>query len=350
VRKHLNKALELEPTRARAWYALAALDAEAGNLEIAAGLYRKAIKFKPDYAAAHRALGRVLEQSGRRAEALAAYAGAMHAARRGPRTPASPPPLPIALAAMEHRLTNAAAVERHHAMAANADIFSPTHVPPDAVANLFDKYAEKFDAHLRGALEYRVPELIVEAVAEHAPWAGDRAPFGDALDLGCGTGLCGPLLRPLASNLAGVDLSPQMVEKARERGVYDHLHVGELVATLREVPPSSFDLLVAADVLIYLGDLGPTYEAAAAALRPGGLFAFSLEASPAPTTGAAASQDDRYHLNRKTLRFTHARAYLDRLARIYGFATLSFDEIVPRVEAERPVPGYLIVLRAPPRS
>jgi predicted TPR repeat methyltransferase len=330
VRRCLNKALEIDPTRTRAWHALATLDAEAGNLDIAAALFRKAIKADPNYAAAHSGLGRVLELAGQKRESLAAFAQAVRVARSRPRKGA-PTPLPDAIADLEQKLSGPKAIELHHAMAANADIFSPTRVPADTLAKLFDRYAASFDDHLRGQLQYGVPELITEAVAATRP-----EKQLDVLDLGCGTGLCGPLLRPLAAHLCGVDLSAAMIDKATALQVYDHLEVGELLDTLRKVP-KSFDLLIAADVLIYTGDLGPTFEAAAGALRPGGLLAFSVE----------AGGGERYHLHQKTLRFTHAKSYLQRLAQIHGFAEESFDPIVIRVEGGQPVCGYLIVLRWP---
>jgi predicted TPR repeat methyltransferase len=140
----------------------------------------------------------------------------------------------------------------------------------------------------------------------------------------------------MAQRLCGVDLSPAMIEKARAREVYDELEVGDLVEVLRKVGTGSFDLLVAADVLIYLGDLAPVFEGASAALRPDGLFAFTLE----------AGGGDRYHLQRKTLRFTHSEPYVRRMAELFGFEIDSLEPTVLRMEAGHPVPGYLIVLRS----
>jgi predicted TPR repeat methyltransferase len=232
---------------------------------------------------------------------------------------------------LEKKITAPKAIELHHALAANADIFSPTRVPDNALTDLFDRYADTFDDHLVGALHYAAPELIAEAVAATRPTG-----LLDVLDLGCGTGLCGPLLRPMAATLCGVDLSPGMIEKAKARAVYDQLEVGELVETLNKVR-GAFDLLVAADVLIYTGDLSPTFEAATKALRPGGLFAFTLE----------AGGGERYHLQPKTLRFTHAEPYLHRLASIHGFVEELFELRVLRVQSGEPVAGHLVVLRWP---
>lgn len=335
VRKCLNKALELDPGRASAWCALGALDVEAGNFDIAAGLFKKAIKAQPDYPTAHHALGRALELAGRRAESLDAFGQALRAARNRYKSLSVNGPansLPDALGALEDKITSPRTIEIHHALAANADIFSPVQVPGNALANLFDRYAETFDAHLQGQLQYRAPELLAEAIG--AARADDR--LLDILDLGCGTGLCGPLFKPIASSLAGVDLSPNMIEKCKARNVYDRLGVGDLVATLND-NPRAFDLLVAADVFLYLGDLSPAFEASAKALRPAGLLAFSVE----------AGGGDRYHLQRKTLRYTHAEPYLKRLASIHGFEEVSFHTVVLRVENEKPVAGYAIVLRWP---
>ncbi len=127
-----------------------------------------------------------------------------------------------------------------------------------------------------------------------------------------------------------------MIEKAKARGVYDRLGVGDLVATLLD-NPGAFDLLTAADVFIYLGDLTPVLQAALRALRPGGRLAFTVEAG----TG------DRYHLHQKTLRYTHSQKYIEHVATIHGLAQELFTSVTLRVESDQPVAGYLVVLRTP---
>jgi predicted TPR repeat methyltransferase len=194
---------------------------------------------------------------------------------------------------------------------------------------LFDRYADTFDEHLREQLQYTLPEKITDAIAAVRP----SQPI-DILDLGCGTGLCGPLLRPWARHLCGIDLSPAMIEQARARGVYDALEACDLVVALRRAE-RSFDLLVAADVLLYVGDLSPVFEAAAKCLRPGGLFAYSVE------SGAG----DRYYLQEKSKRFAHSRPYLQKLAAMYGFVEESFESVTARLDAGQPVPAYLAVVR-----
>ncbi len=159
--------------------------------------------------------------------------------------------------------------QAHFAMSALMNVFPPAQVPAETLSGFFDKYADRFDEHLRDGLEYRVPEQIAGVIK--SCW--DSKPM-DILDMGCGTGLCGPLLRPMARSLTGVDLSSAMIAKAAERGVYDRLAVGDMIEFLRS-SPMGFDLLVSTDVLIYVGDLSPTFEAAVmapAARRNAGIF------------------------------------------------------------------------------
>jgi predicted TPR repeat methyltransferase len=105
---------------------------------------------------------------------------------------------------------------------------------------------------------------------------GPAPALESALDLGCGTGLCAPLLRPLVRRLAGVDLSEKMLDKAREAGLYDELACADIVDWLRQ-REAEWDLVLAADVLVYIGDLAPLFEGVARVLQPGGWFAFSVE-------------------------------------------------------------------------
>jgi predicted TPR repeat methyltransferase len=331
ARRSLAKAVELAPTSTRALQGLAVLQAETGRLSEAETLLRKVIALSHDSAAAHQGLGMVLQKMGRHNEASLAFIQAVRANHSSPTAVVRSVSASTAIAELEQKLTPSAEdASLHFQIAKQSNITPPAKVPASSVSGLFDRYADLFDEHLRGKLDYRAPELIVEAIAATKP---DR-PL-DVLDLGCGTGLCGPLLRPMASTLAGVDLSAAMIEKARERGVYDRLEAADMIEFLKR-SPQAFDLLAAADVLMYLGDLAPTFEAVVTTLRPGGLFAFSVEA------GAG----DRYQLEKKTHRFTHAKSYIQHLAKIYGFTEESLLNVAVRREGGKPVNAYLFVLRA----
>ena len=182
----------------------------------------------------------------------------------------------------------------------------PDAAPASFVRALFDEYAERFDADLLGTLHYRGHAGVAAPLAALRPRG-----FGCALDIGCGSGLAAPLLRPLARRLVGVDLAPRMVDAARATGLYDALHVGELVEHLN-ASAERHDLVVACDVFIYLGRLEPVFAAVARGLRPGGLFAFSVEA------GAADAGVDLM----PTLRYTHSEAYLRALSAAHAMRVL----------------------------
>jgi predicted TPR repeat methyltransferase len=199
---------------------------------------------------------------------------------------------------------------------------------PEYVVEHFDAFAEGFDAQLVGVLGYDIPEKLCSAVRE-VTVAGQ---LYDTLDAGCGTGLCGPLLRSLSRRLTGVDLSPKMLEQAQKRGIYDTLACEELTSFLRR-SPAQFDLIVAADVFIYFGDLGPIFSGAAIALRPGGILACSTES----WTG------DGYRLQ-PSGRFAQAPAYVRSMASA-EFEELHYSETTIRLEAGGRLPGNIFIFR-----
>lgn len=197
------------------------------------------------------------------------------------------------------------------------------------VRALFDRYADRFDAELTGRLAYAAPALLRAAVDLVLPDARGLS----VLDIGCGTGLAGVELRPLADHLAGVDLSPRMVEKAAVRNVYDRLSVGDAVAALAE-RRDAWDLVVAADVLVYLGDLGPVCAAVALGLAPGGVFAATVE----------RAAGDGFELG-PARRYRHSEAHIRAAAAAAGLHLLHLAPCEPRREKGQPVAGLLFVLR-----
>lgn len=223
-------------------------------------------------------------------------------------------------------------LEAQYLLAALGGSDEPLMAPPDYVARLFDDYAEIFDTHLVEKLKYRTPEALFNAV--RAAMAGRRDLA--VLDLGCGTGLCGSLFRSLSRTLAGVDLSPKMIVKARARGVYDDLDVGELTTALHKVD-AAWDLVIAADVFVYIGDLSSVFEAVAQALRPGGAFGFSVE--------AAKSEEKEYYTLRNTGRYAHAQGYVAELTRQFGFELVSREELCIRQDSEQEILGAIYVVR-----
>lgn len=207
----------------------------------------------------------------------------------------------------------------------------PATAPRAYVQGLFDDYAADFDRHLVEDLGYQAHRVLVQHLRSLRPGR-----FGSALDLGCGTGLCGPLLKPLADRLEGVDLSAPMLAEARRRGVYDALHAADLLDHLRGIGTQQHDLVVAADVFIYVGDLAPVFAAVHAATRPGALFCFSVE--PADPQGP----DVRLL---PSLRYAHAEPHLRRLAAAHGYTLAGLLRQPLRHDQRRPVDGLYVFLQ-----
>ena len=205
---------------------------------------------------------------------------------------------------------------------------APAHPPGAYVEALFDQYAEAFDTHLLHALRYQAHAVLVDGLAGlPSRW------FVHALDLGCGTGLCGPLVKPRVERLDGVDLSQAMLDQARSLGVYHELTRGELVEHLRSTP-ERHDLILAADVFIYVGDLVPVFEGARRVLEPGGVFCFSVE---------LAGDEHDFEL-RPSLRYAHSARYLRRLAGEHGFVVRQRLARSIREEQGAPIDGLFLYL------
>ncbi len=211
----------------------------------------------------------------------------------------------------------------------DADAMRTLAPPPEWIADLFDTYASRFDKHLVDSLRYSVPRSLAALVAALGA-TSDQS--WRVIDLGCGTGLAGVEFRPCARELIGVDLSPQMIARARQRGIYDELYCDELTSVLERA--QDVDLVVAADVFIYVGALDATFPACARALRPRGLLAFSVERSDGDDVVLQA-----------TLRYAQSDSYIRRLATTTGFTVERAEPSVLRVEDGKPIEGILYVLR-----
>ena len=221
-----------------------------------------------------------------------------------------------------------------HLLAASEGEDAPARASDAYVEGMFDHFAESFDARLE-VLHYQTPSLVAERLGRLLP-----APAGllNVGDLGCGTGLCGPHLKPYARRLAGCDLSVGMLRRAKARGVYDVLHKAELGFYL-QTQPGHFDLLVSADTLVYFGELREVMRHAHAALRPGGWLVFSVEALPA--------HDEADWRLQPSGRYAHGGAPLARLLAATGFAEVTVETATLRFEGGTPVAGWLVSARHP---
>jgi len=208
---------------------------------------------------------------------------------------------------------------------------APDGAPEEYVTNLFDNYAKNYDQHLSKVLKYQVPALLVKELKKVADFNSVNADL-DILDLGCGTGLSGESLRPFAKHLVGVDLSPKMLRVAKAKNIYDEL-IAENINSVMAQFEKQFDLIVAADVLTYCGNLSQIFHDCARALRPSGLFAFSIE----------GDDEEPFHLT-QFARYTHHRSYIENLAKECGFKIISRVEANIREQEGQPVKGELFIL------
>lgn len=291
--------------RADLWCARGAALKKSGALEQALDSYERALALQPGYALAQHYRANVLRALGRNQDAIAAYRAAL--------------------------ALGADAAEIGFALAALGEGQTPAAAPQDYIKGLFDQYAGHFDRHLVEVLGYRTPALLEELLDRHV-----SAPVDAALDLGCGTGLCAPFLKPLARHLTGVDLSQRMLDKANELALYDELACADIGAFLRTGAPARYGLVLAADVFVYFGDLMPVFAQIMDALEPGGWFAFSVE----------TTEGDGYTILPSN-RFAHAPAYVEGIAAAAGFGVIETTPASLRQEHGQDVPGRLFLLRKP---
>jgi predicted TPR repeat methyltransferase len=308
------------------------------NFDTAELLLRQAVAQDPKLALAYELLGKLLYRDARAQESAAVYRAWLEA------LPADP------IAA--------------HLVAATGGVAAPERASDGFVTGLFERAAPDFDTVL-ATLGYQAPQLVFESAAAVL----DPAAVGlDILDLGCGTGLCGEWFRPLARRLVGVDLSPGMLERARARGCYHELVHEELTAYVTRCE-ERFDLITAADVFCYFGDLTAAFTAIASLLRPGGRFIFSVEEMSSDAVavsgpdGLVAEQSGdiagdsplrqppaggRFALLEHG-RYAHSASYVDYVLRRAGLAPVATRTAMLRFERGAPVQGLVTAAgRAPP--
>ena len=342
--RHIERALAQQPEMPVFLANHGAALAEAGRLPEAVLALRAALARAPEDAVTLRNLGQALCALGDPGAALAPLEAA---ARLLPEAPE--PHLALAharresgdaegaAAAAEVALARAAgqpdlAGQARFLLAALGRGAAPERAPAAYVRALFDQFAPRFEAELTGRLAYATPTLLAGLLVEAgiAPCRVLRV-----LDLGCGTGLSGAALAPFARRLEGLDLSPRMLAEARKRGLYDALHEADLLDWLPG-RTGAFGLIAAADVLNYLGDLGPALAAIAGALAPDGVAAFSVEAGE----GAPFALGE-------AMRFRHDPAHVAALAAAAGLRPVAQRAATLRTEKSIPVAGALFVLSRP---
>jgi len=353
-------ALELEPTHADANYNFAMLLQDGGANENAIYHYKKTVESDPDYFEAWANLGGLQLLIGDQAGAVKSLGEALELAESDPNgAAAAAPQLGSALAALDPERCMFGSCPEHAAEAFRKALrYQPGHIQADHalkavladptvetastdyVKSLFNDYAETFDSSLSG-LEYKAPELISQTMHKLLNAAGKKT-FNTVVDAGCGTGLIGPLFEGISRKLIGIDISDGMLQKAKERGMYASLREGDIVAELKDIKLDSddgklTDLVVAADVLVYIGNLEAFFEASAELLQSSGYLAFTTERVDNPLDGDWKLQPSG--------RFAHKKSYVDQLALRNGLTAAEYFEMTPRLEGGKPIAGQLFVFQ-----
>src|SRR5450432_2875749 len=281
-----------------------------GDLVAAEDLFVQATDLAPGFATAWFTLGEVREQLGDRAGAILAFRNS-EKTDPGDRNGAG------------LRLMRLGAIDL-------------AGMRPAYVKALFDQYAPKFDAALMDDLGYRAPALLLAAVLGTRAAVGKPAIFSRVIDLGCGTGLAARAFSAVAGEIIGIDLSPRMIERARLTGLYAELEVGEIVEGLSRKQDASADLILAADVMVYVHDMTPLLAEVARVLASGGLFAFTVESHLAE--GVVLGQGLRYAYSASSVRA------------LVADAGLTLDLLQPassRTENGAQVPGFVVAAARP---
>jgi predicted TPR repeat methyltransferase len=332
-----QRAVELNPELANAHNNLGAAYQNLGRLDEAVSCYVLAIAKAPDYAIAFNNLGGILQLQGKYDEALPYYDKAVlldpnyvdavygrgriyHAFGRTDE----------AVTAFKRilEIDPANGIASH--MLAALTGATAEQAPAAYVKNVFDTYADTFDAHLEQVLDYRTPQQLVALAVDSAK----PAKAWDVLDLGCGTGLAGAAIAPFARQLVGVDVSGRMLQKAAQRGVYSRLVEAELLSALAGEIAGSYDVILAADVFVYFGRLENVFMQVNRLLRAGGRFAFSIE---------ALDEDDGDFRLKPSARFAHSQPYIERLAAGAGLELAATRPAQLRLERGEPVTGVLVL-------
>ena len=299
-------ALAISPDQVEALCAKADCLRNLGRIAEAAAIYRRAAELDPGRVSVWRLLGKVYEQLGDRDSAI----GALRRARQ------IDPSDPLGASVELMRL--------------GADELSE--MPRAYVRQLFDQYAATFDTALVERLGYRGPSLLLEAVLSACRAHQKPTNFKHAIDLGCGTGLVAVAFAHLVDQFIGVDISPAMIEQARARGLYARLEEADMLEGLRTTPDSSVDLVVSADVMIYVADLLPVLKEASRVLVSGGLLALTLE----------RHDGDGFILG-DGRRYAHSISYLRASIEAVGLVVSQLEQHSSRHERGVPVPGLVVV-------
>jgi len=303
--EYVERAMAIDPEHAAAWNCLGNIYRDRGMPEEAKSAYQKSTELAPGNKKTFKELAKILYRAGDKKESIATLTRLLE---RNPDDEVA-----------------------RHMIAAFGGAEAPERASNRFVTQTFDSFSSNFDQSL-ARLDYKAPQLVADELRRVTASAGREL---DILDIGCGTGLCGPLVKPLASVLIGVDLSSGMLRKAKLRDAYDALHLAELTEFMQQTT-DTYDAIVCVDTFVYFGKLAEAFCAAESILKPGGHLVFTVERH-----SSDESSDDfwlRHHG-----RYSHSDEYIDRALSAADLSLQSLTPVIPRTERGEPVSGSLVV-------
>ena len=296
-----RQSIALKPDYAEAHSNLGVINRKKGKLEESEENYLQAIKSKPDYANAHHNLGNTFKEQGRYSDAIASYKRAI---------------------ALKPEFEEAK--HMHAALSGKTTVTAPRNY----VEGLFDKYADKFEISLIDKLQYNAPKIISEMILKNS-----KIDFlGSIMDLGCGTGLFGIEIRQFCEHLEGVDLSEKMLDKAKEKNIYNNLIKQDILDYLSN-EDLNFDYFVSTDVFVYIGDLFDVFRLIKSRNKTEGKLAFSTE----------HYEGERFCLE-KSGRYSHSKKYIESLCKTFGYKLNHFETLALRKEKNQYISGGFYLL------
>lgn len=333
--KHCKKALVLDPNNFEAYYNLGIIYLEQNNPEIALKYFLHLAQVSQDFNVFYN-LAVTYLNLGRMQDAINYFGLALNI---------NPDDLAthVNLGAIYLKLENYNLATKHYEiilkidpknqeakyiLAAIKSDSSFDAAPEKYIKNLFDQYAPTFDKHLN-ALNYNAPQILFSAVTTNLNIQPNSL---NILDLGCGTGLCGEKFRHLAKKLIGLDLSAKMLLQAKQKNIYDELQLVNINDNFNDI--SGVDLILAADTLVYIGDLNNIFTLVKKALAGSGYFAFTVE------------DTDQYpYILQTSARFAHSLKYISEITEKNNFTIAYSKKSELRKNRNISILGYIYILK-----
>lgn len=300
----LEEALAIDPKHAAAWHNLGNVYHQCKKYDEAKSAFEKSAKLAPNNTKSFKEIAKMLYKSGKEEESIKTLERLL---RRNP----------------DDEIAK-------HMIAAFGGAEVPDRASELFVAQTFDSFAVNFDESL-ARLDYKAPQLVGDELK--CLTNADRKI--DILDIGCGTGLCGPIVKPLASTLVGVDLSAGMLRKAKFRDTYDALHLAELTDFMQK-SDATYDAIICVDTFVYFGKLDEAFVAAESILNADGHLIFTVERH------TSEESSENFQLQHHG-RYSHIDNYLEESLSAAGLVVQSLTQVIPRIELGEPVSGLLVV-------